>query len=152
MMNLHKDSTKINQFLQEHLKIRDSKILPCLPQNLEELAATEGAFRRKRGIRSVQDLLKMLFLYTVPDLSFRILAAAACALGIASISKTAWRKRFSGAVPFLRAVPDRMLSGLLTAVNTPEGIKNVYLVDASTIRHQGKEQKQQRIHLFYNPA
>ena len=59
------------------------------------------AMQRKRGIRSAADLLKILFLYACSKFSFRILACAACALGISDISDTAWRKHFSGAASFL---------------------------------------------------
>ncbi len=109
-MNLQNDSTKMNPLLQEHLNIWDKKILPHLPKQLDELAAQTGAVQRKRGIRSAQDLLKILFLYACSDFSFRILATAACALGISDVSDTAWRKRFLKAVPFLHEILHRMLS------------------------------------------
>lgn len=148
-MNTYND-TRTERLLQEHLKIWDNKILPCLPENLDRLAEETGAFRRKRGVRSVPDLLKMLFLYACSGFSFRILAAAACALGISGISEAAWRKRFSGAVPFLHSVLHRMLSPLFKPAAVPAGLKDVYLVDASVIRQQGAEQNQQRIHLCYS--
>lgn len=60
MMNTLND-TRTDQLLQEHLKIWDNKILPSLPENLDKLAEEKGAFQRKRGVRSVSDLLKTLF-------------------------------------------------------------------------------------------
>lgn len=151
MMNFQDDFTKINTLLQAHLNLWDNKILPHLPENLEELAQQTGALSRKRGIRSVQDLLKILFLYACSSLSFRILAVAACALGISDISDTAWRKRFSNAVPFLQEILHQMLSKLFHPSSaSPEEFKNVLLVDASVIRQQGAGQEQQRIHLCYS--
>lgn len=151
MMNLQNDSTKMNPLLQEHLNIWDKKILPHLPKQLDELAAQTGAVQRKRGIRSAQDLLKILFLYACSDFSFRILATAACALGISGVSDTAWRKRFLKAVPFLHEILHRMLSSLFTPSDTLfTGVKNVLLVDASTVRQQGADENQQRIHLCYS--
>ena len=150
-MNFQDDFTKINTFLQAHLKLWNNKILPHLPENLEELAEQTGALRRKRGIRSVQDLLKILFLYACSSFSFRILAAATCALGISDISDTAWRKRFSNAVPFLHELLNQMLSGIFNPSSvSSEKFKNVLLVDASVIRQQGAGQEQQRIHLCYS--
>ena len=94
----------------------------------------------------------MLFLYASSNFSFRILAAAACALGISTISDTAWRKRFSKAAPFLREILHSLLSAFLPAADSSafDDVKNVLLVDASVIRQNGKHQKQQRIHLCYS--
>jgi len=104
MMNLQNNSTKINQFLQAHLKLWESKILPHLPEQLEELAEKTGAPKRKREVCSVQDLLKVLFLYACSNFSFCILAVVVCAPGISNVSDTAWRKRFSKAALFLHEV------------------------------------------------
>ena len=98
-MNLQNDFTKTDKFLQEHLNMWNHKILPHFPDNLDETAAHLGALQRKRGFHSVYDLLKLFFLYACSSLSFRVLAAAACARGISSVSDTALRKRFSK-VPF----------------------------------------------------
>jgi len=151
-MNLQNDSTKTDKFLQEHLNMWDHKIRPHFPDNLDETAAHSGALKRKRGFHSVYDLLKIFFLYACSSLSFRVLAAAACALGISSVSDTALRKKFSKAAPFLHEVLHAMLSGLFShpAGSLPDGVKNVLLVDASIIRQTGIRQEQERIHLCYS--
>lgn len=150
-MNLLIDSNKMDQLLQENLKIWDDTILPHLPKQLDKLAEQSGTLQRKRGIRSALDLLKILFLYACSDFSFRILASAACTLGIANVSDTAWRKRFSKAVPFLHEVLHQMFSNLFAPSGTLSAeVKNVLLVDASIVRQQGAGQEQQRIHLCYS--
>lgn len=151
-MNLQNDSTKHDTIMQAAFENWDRKILPHLPKNLDEMARQSGLLRRKRGIRSAVDAIKMLFLYASSKFSFRILAAAACALGICDISDTAWRKRFAKAVPFLHELLHTMLSSFLERADAPafEGVKNVLLVDASTICQEGKRQEQQRIHLCYS--
>lgn len=151
-MNLQNHFTKLNSSIQETFKNWDNKILPHLPQQMDEMAKRTGVMQRKRGVSSAVDLLRMLFLYASSKFSFRILAAAACALEISAISDTAWRKRFSKAVPFLREILHSMLSSLLPAadISTFRGVKNVLLVDASVIRQEGKQQEQQRIHLCYS--
>lgn len=150
-MNLQRDSIKASQILQEHLEIWDSKILPYLPEDLDELAGEAGALKRRRGIHSVADLLKILFLYACSSISFRMLAAAACALGISNVSDTAWRKRFLRAVPFLHEVLHKILEPVFLPSDAPSaGVKNVLLVDASIVRQQGADQEQQRIHLCYD--
>lgn len=151
-MNLQNNFTKSNNNIQEVLKNWDHKILPHLPKQLDETAKRTGAMQRKRGVCSAVDLLRMLFLYASSKFSFRILAAAAYALGIAAISDTAWRRHFSKAAPFLREILHSMLSAILTKADISafaEG-KNVLVVDASVIRQEGKKQDQQRIHLCYS--
>ena len=151
-MNLQKYFNRKDKNTQDISDNWDKIILPKLPKNLDEIARKEGAIIRKRGLRSATGLLKILFLYACCNLSFRILAAASCALGIADISDTAWRKRFAKSVPFLRGVLQSMLSTLIPAAGASAfaGVKNVLLVDAPTIRQEGAQQFQQRIHLCYS--
>lgn len=151
-MNLQNHYTKSNHNVQEIFKNWDNQILPHLPQQIEEIAKRTHAMQRKRGVCSCTDLLKMLFLYVSSNRSFRILAVAACALGISTISDTAWRKHFLKAAPFLREILHSLLSAILPVADasTWKGVKHVLLVDASVIRQEGKQQEQQRIHLCYS--
>ena len=151
-MNLQNDFNKLDSKIQEVFENWDNKILPHLPQQMDEMAKRTGALHRKRGVCSCVDLLRMLFLYASSNFSFRILAAAACALGISTISDTAWRKRFSKAAPFLHEILHSLLSAFLPAadISAFDGVKNVLLADASVIRQNGKQQHQQRIHLCYS--
>ena len=151
-MNFQNDFNKVNSKIQEVFKNWDNKILPHLPQQMDEMAKRTGALHRKRGVCSCLDLLRMLFLCASSNFSFRILAAAACALGISVISDTAWRKRFSKAAPFLREILHSLLSAFLPTadISAFDGVKNVLLADASVMRQNGKQQKQQRIHLCYS--
>lgn len=59
-MNLQNNFNRQNKNLQDVLKKWDEKILPHLPENLEELAFKTGTLQRKRGICSATDLLKEL--------------------------------------------------------------------------------------------
>ena len=68
-MNLQNNFNRQNKNLQDVLKKWDEKILPHLPENLEELAFKTGALQRKRGIRSATDLLKILFMHARKFLS-----------------------------------------------------------------------------------
>ena len=151
-MNLQNDFNKLDNKLQEVFENWNNIILPHLPQQMDGMAKRTGALHRKRGVCSCVDLLRMLFLYASSNFSFRILAAAACVLGISAISDTAWRKRFSKAAPFLREILHSLLSAFLPATDifAFDGVKNVLLVDASVIRQNGKQQHQQRIHLCYS--
>ena len=88
-MNLQNDFNKLDSKLQEVFENWNNIILPHLPQQMDEMAKRTGALHRKRGVCSCVDLLRMLFLYASSNFSFRILATAACALGISAISDTA---------------------------------------------------------------
>ena len=151
-MNLQNDSNKLNKDLQEVFERWNKKILPFLPNCLDELARQTGAIQRKRGIDSAIDLLKILFLYACSNISFRLLAAASCALGICNISDTALRKHFTKSANFLHEILNSMLSSFLPKadISVFGKIKNVLLVDASVVRQDGKNQEQQRIHTCYS--
>lgn len=151
-MNLQNNFTKSDKNLQGVIEKWDKKILPFLPECLDGLAKKTGAVQRKRGICSASDLLKMLFLYACSNISFRIFATAAYALGISDISDTSWRKHFSKSFHFLYEILHFLLSSFLPKADrsTFEKIKNILLVDASTIYQNGKKQEQQRIHMCYS--
>ena len=116
-MNLQNDFNKLDSKIQEVFENWDNKILPHLPQQMNELDKRTGALRRKRGVCSCVDLLRMLFLYASSNFSFRILATASCALETSSISDITWRKRFSKAAPFLREILYSLLSAFLPAAD-----------------------------------
>ena len=151
-MNLQNNFTKPDKNLQGVLEKWDKKILPFLPESLDGLARKTGAVQRKRGICSAPDLLRMLFLYACSNISFRILAAAAYALGISDISDTSWRKHFSKASRFLNEILDFLLLSFLPKADIPAfgKIKNILLVDAPAVCQNGKKQEQQHIHMCYS--
>ena len=93
-----------------------------------------------------------IFIYACQKISFRMLAAAVCALGISAVSDTSLRKHFSKASSFLHEMLHSMLSSFLKEpdISAYGKIKNVLLVDASVIRQDGKKQEQQRIHTCYS--
>ena len=122
------------------LKTGIIKFFPTCHQIWMKWQKAQASCKEKRGIGCAVDLLRMLFLYASSNFSFRILAVAACTLGISNISDTAWRKQFSKAAPFLHKILQGMLSSLLPAVDAScfAGVKQVLLVDTSVIRQQGE--------------
>lgn len=68
-----------------------------MPQTLEESAKACGALVRKREVKNALDLMKVLLIYSLGDISQRMLAAFAGALGIANISDQAWQKKLQDA-------------------------------------------------------
>ena len=67
-MNLPSYSTKLNEKSQELSQTREQKILSHLPENLDSIAQNSGTIKRKRGISSAVQLLKILFLYAASGL------------------------------------------------------------------------------------
>lgn len=78
-------------------------------------------------------------------MSFSLLSTAMAALGIVSISDTAWKKRFSSLPLFLSS-----FRSCYQTSSEKQSSRPVFLVDASAVRQQGKEQSQQRVHLCYS--
>ena len=75
VMNLQNDFNKLDSKIQEVFENWDNKILPHLPQQMDEMAKRTGALHRKRGVCSCVDLLRMLFLYAssnFPSVSLRL--------------------------------------------------------------------------------
>jgi len=86
----HKPKIKKNQDQVVQVK---QNILSKLPKTLEATAKTTGAIIRKRAIKCAADLILIIFLYALTDISQRILAAVAGSIGIADISDQAWQKK-----------------------------------------------------------
>lgn len=118
-----------------------------LPDNLDWFLQQSACVKRFRGISSPMDLLCGTLLSAVSGMSFSLLSTAMAALGIVSISDTAWKKRFSSLSPFLSLLLSNLLSRFLPACSEKQSSCPVFLVDASTVRQQGKKQFQQRVHL-----
>lgn len=150
-MNLSSYSIKNNTLLQVVSSNWDKKIASHLPQDLDLLLKQSGCVKRFRGVSCAIDLLKAVFLYSVSGISFSMLSTAMHALSIASISDTAWKKRFSSFAPFLQLLCSNLLAEMVpTSSRKASSSRPVFFVDASVIRQQGKKQRQQRVHLSYS--
>lgn len=149
-MNLPTHYTKNNLALQVLFSSSKEKMRSLLPDNLHVLLQQSACVKRFRGISSSLDLLWGVLLYAVSGMSFSLLSTAMASLGITSISDTAWKKRFSSLSPFLELLLSNLLSRLLPTLPEKKNSRSVFLVDATTIRQQGKEQTQQRVHLCYS--
>lgn len=148
LFSYHTKSTKEFQAFSEKWM---QEIAVYFPPHLEQMLKDSGSIQRKRGVKSGLDFLKILLLYAVSGISFRMLALSAAALSISTISDTAWRKKFLSSLPFLHSLLNNLLQSVFSqsSASKPEN-QTVYLVDASTIRQDGKQQSQYRIHMCYN--
>lgn len=148
-MNSPTHYTKNNLALQVLFSSSKEKMRSLFPDNLDCLLQQSDCVKRFRGISSAMDLLWGTLVYAVSGMAFSLLSTAMTTLGIASLSDTAWKKRFSSLPPFLSLLLSNLLSRLLPVCSEKQNSRPIFLVDASTVRQQGKKQSQQRVHLCY---
>ncbi len=134
-----------------------SEVVERLPADLD-LSATarrSGAFRRARGVRGAEDLLRLALIYGTTSLSLRGTVAWALAQGLAEISDVALLFRLQGCEAWLRD----MVSGLLSqavlptvqSLGSPSAIdRRVRLIDATTISGPGSAKGNWRLHADYD--
>jgi len=100
-------------------------------------ARRHGAFQRSRGVKSAEDLLRLILAYGPGGRSLRVTAAEAAAHGIADVSDVALLDRFRRCPDWLRA----LCEGLL-AETAPPAIdafaQSVRVIDGSRIEGPGK--------------
>lgn len=124
-------------------------VLRAMPE-LEESAAACNALRRRRGVRSAADLLRLALVYGYCDFSLRETAAWAAASGVADVSDVALLKRF-------RQCPDWL--GYLLSAKIAERAQwqaplcrgwRVKLLDGSGVKSPGTGGPYWRIHLGFD--
>lgn len=124
-------------------------VLQAMPE-LEESAVALNALRRRRGVRSGADLLRLALVYGYCDFSLRETAAWAASVGLTDISDVALLKRF-------RQCPD-WLGHLLSAKIAeraqwqPPSCRGwrVKLLDGSGVKPPGADSPYWRIHLGFD--
>lgn len=120
-----------------------------LPAETAELAREHKAFVRAREIKSPDQLLYLVFLYSIADLSLRE-EAGVCAGAGRDLTDEAVRQR-------LRACPDwlkALLGKLLPSVALPERDEGwrIIICDGSQISGPGAKGTDYRWHLAYDPV
>jgi len=124
-------------------------VLQSMPE-LEDSALALNALRRRRGVRSAADLLRLALVYGYCDFSLRETAAWAASVGLADVSDVALLKRF-------RQCPD-WLGHLLSAKIAeraqwqPPACRRwrVKLFDGSGVKPPGAGSPYWRIHLGFD--
>ncbi len=116
-----------------------------LPGNWRELAADTGALKRLRGIKSVENLLRVLLMHLGCGYSLRETAVRARQVGLAELSDVALMKRLRNAGGWLQALCVELFreQGLSRAA---EGGFQIRAMDATTVREPGKTGSLWRIH------
>ncbi len=123
-----------------------------LPPNLEILLLASGAIKRRRSVRSGQEMLRLALAYSLLDLSLRSVSAWMAGAGIGQMSDVAVLKRLRSAPPFLEALLIEMLNRRISEpVNMDLPLK-VRLIDATTVSEPGSTGTDWRLHTTYDPA
>jgi len=126
--------------------------LEWLPKNLEDLLVESAVIRRRRSVRSGEELVRLSLAYSLLDFSLRSTAAWWTSIGQPAMSDVAVLKRLKSATPFL----DRILNVMLTrAANGPvlarAGLR-IRLIDATTVSEPGSLGTDWRLHVGYDPS
>jgi hypothetical protein len=122
-----------------------------LPAETEELARKHKAFQRARKIKTASDLLRVVMLYSICDLSLREIAGWFTGRG-QLMTDDAVRGRLKCCAEWIRALLGEMLP-TAQLPDPPEGEKAWKLVirDGSVINGPGSQGTDYRLHLSFNP-
>jgi hypothetical protein len=127
----------------EQADIEFERVVQELPEDLVGLARSFKAFTYARKIRNVQQLLRMVLLYSGLDKSLREVAGNMALLRI-RLSDTAVHNRLEACEAWVKALLKQMLE--VGEVKVPEGGR-IVAVDASTLKVKGSKGTDYRIHL-----
>lgn len=121
-----------------------------LPVESAQLAREGQAFQRARVLESPDELLSLVFLYSIEDLSLRELAGVSTGSG-KPLSDEAIRQRLAACPAWL----ERLLGKLLPAQALPEraaGPWQLVIGDGSQISGPGAQGTDYRWHVAYDPV
>lgn len=121
-----------------------------LPPELAQMARESQAFQRARVIKSADELLYLVLLYSVADLSVREIAGV-CAGSDKPISDEAVRQRLAACPQWMEG----LLGKVLPASQLPpraEGRWQLVLCDGSQISGPGAKGTDYRWHVAYDPV
>jgi Transposase DDE domain len=119
--------------------------------DLDKSAFECGALLRRRKVRSPQDLLHLILLYSLGRFSLRTTAAFAAQLALAELSDVALLGRFQASTAWL----EHILSALLAVDSPPApGLagRALTIVDGSSLSIPGSTGTDWRLHLCYDPV
>lgn len=127
------------------------ELVKAIPDDLETSAKSYQALRRRRGIKSGADLLRLILLYAIV-LSLRLTAVWSVGLQLCDISRQAIEKRVLNSTAWLRHLVTVLLHTVVPApVSGSHVIKRLVLRDGSVISRPGSSGTEWRLHLSWQP-
>jgi hypothetical protein len=123
-----------------------------LPKDLEVLLVESAAIRRRRSVRSGEELVRLTLAYSLLDFSLRSTAAWWASIGQPALSDVAVLKRLKSATPFLELILNTMLTRAAAGPVLAKVGLHVRLIDATTVSEPGSTGTDWRLHVGYDPA
>jgi hypothetical protein len=120
-----------------------------LPMNLEESARQQKALRRRRGISSGADLLRIILAYAVMDWSLRLVGLWCLIQGLADVSDVALYRRLRHSSAWLGWMIGEFLQAHQVALARRDGVR-LRLIDASVVSQPGNRGTDWRVHLSFD--
>jgi Transposase DDE domain len=117
---------------------------------LARSAREHGAFIRARGVRSAEDLLRLVLMYGPGGHSLRSVAAQAAAAGVADVSDVALFDRFKAMADWLEYLCKERLGYVSKEIGVTITERPIRIVDGS--RLEGPADRVWRLHLCYDPG
>jgi hypothetical protein len=124
-----------------------SHILRILPRDLEESARQTGCVERLRNVGSAADLLRVMLVYGVSDLSLKDTAAWAKACGIAQFTAPALFYRLEQTEVWLEHILGQLLFENVRVNRCPFEIR---IVDGTVITGPGSRGTDWVVHMVIN--
>jgi hypothetical protein len=135
------------------MKLDREAIRRKLPHNLDDIAKDTGALRRRREIKSAEQLVWMTLIYSgLVGPSLRQTAALGGITGDFKLNDTSVRYRLSNAAEFLTAVLNSLLFGADRALRAEGVRRRLCLQDATTVSIPGSKGTDFRLHTEYVPG
>lgn len=138
-------STTITETIDDTIEANWQHVVGTMPKDFESSARELGAMKRKRVIKTPADLLRVVFLYSLCDLSIDETARRAGELGIGKITGDSILPRLRQAGDWLGHLTMGYLQERGLGQGTP-GL-HVWVVDATTIAAPGSMGTTWRVHM-----
>jgi len=112
----------------------------------------ERILRRKRVLKSIDLLIKAIFLYFTEQLSFQRLSDTMACLYDVVMSDTAWRKQMLKAAPILMewVLAQEGIADTKEPDDTVLGCTAAYAIDATDLPVQGGDATSRRVHTMFS--
>ena len=122
-------------------------LIDKLPEGYEDAARKTGAFTRKREIKSVNELLTLVFMYIVHGMSYLSVSATAHLKGI-RLSDVSFMERFLKCGSFIEWLLNNIKPEATAHYKKPEKFENydIKALDASVVTTGGKARITHRLH------
>jgi len=128
------------------------RLIKKLPEGYEKAAKETGGFKKKREIKTVTDLLRLIFVYIVNGLSYIEISTISKVKGIADISDVGFMKRFSNCGKLFKEILKQLKPEATAHYKKPDKFAeyNIIELDASVVTSGGKIRKYHRLHYALN--